>query len=74
MPDSKNIGDVVKLLRENPEFGSTFHKHFEDKVFQLNRAGWSVGTEYADQKHLWGAQFIVAEILDEFNLYDLARK
>ena len=71
--EQKNIADVVKLLRDNPEFGIAFHKYFEDKIIQLNRAGWSVGSDYADKKHVWGAQCLTAEVLDEFNLWDLVR-
>lgn len=71
--ERKNIADVVKLLRDNPEYGIAFHKYFEDKILQLNRAGWGCGTEYADKKHVWGAQCLTTEVLDEFNLWDLVR-
>lgn len=67
----KTISDVIKLLRDNPEFGAAFHNHYQDKVLELARAGWCQGTEYSDAKHVWGSQCITREILDEMNLYDL---
>lgn len=71
---NKTINDVIKLLRDNPEFGMAFHNHFADKVLELNRSGWAQGAEYSDAKHVWGAQCITREVLDEFNLFDLVRK
>lgn len=74
-PSSKlTFSDVVKFMRANPEMAIALHKHYEDKVFDLNRSGWSQGAEYSDAKHVWGAQCIVREVLDEFNLYDLVRR
>lgn len=70
----KTFSDVVKLFRDNPDFAIAFHNHYADKVLELNRSGWAQGAEYSDAKHVWGAQCITREVLDEFNLFDLVRK
>ena len=68
------IGDVMKLLRDNPEYGIAFHKHFAERRDSLMSDAWATGSDNFDMKAVAAALFISEEILASFGLEDLDKR
>ena len=70
----KTIADVIKLLRDNPEYGRAFYEYFEDKRDELISAQFTRTDPGFDKKCHISAQFVQNQILDEFKLKSLSRR
>ena len=69
----KKIEDVIRLLRDNPEYGIAFNKHFEDRRDSLLSDSWATANDNFDMKAVSAALFIAEEILASFGLSDLGK-
>lgn len=65
---------VIKLLRANPEEGRAFYEHFEVLREELIASKWGSVNPLYSRKCNIAAEFIQAEVLNQFNLKDLSRK
>jgi hypothetical protein len=70
----KDINDVIKLLKDNPEFGRAFHEHFEDLREHLISVKWTRTDPEFSRKCNIGAEFLQHDIIDVFGLKGLSRK
>jgi len=70
----KTISDVIKFLKENPDYGRAFYEHYEDMRDELIAVKWSRTDPNFDKKCHIGAEFIQAQILDAFQLKSLSRR
>jgi len=70
----KEISDVIKLLKSNPEYGRAFYEHFEDLRDHLISVKWTRTDPGFSNKCNIGAEFIQHNILDVFGLKSLSRK
>jgi len=70
----KSVQDVIKLLKDNPEYGRAFHEYFEDMRDELIAVKWTRTDPNFDKKCHIGAEFIQSSILNTFNLKELSRR
>lgn len=70
----KSIDDVIKLLKDNPEYGRAFYEHYEDLRDHLIGVKWTRTDPGFSEKCNVAAEFVQADILNVFGLKSLSRK
>jgi hypothetical protein len=59
----KSIGEIVKFLQDNPDFGAGLHAFFEGRRDELLSMSWSSANGNFDQKCSAVACYLTDEIL-----------
>lgn len=59
----KSIEEIVKFLRDNPDFGAGLHNFFEGRRDELLSMSWASGSDNFDAKCAAVACYLTDEVL-----------